>query len=383
LAKSVSTKFVFEEDDKLPKNKRSGTHGIPTDVATGAYIQHVLKQKDVEVDFITPKEISKERLKANDLNFLLIYDILEAFHTDKSVDRTTYNTLKTCLLGAKNVYPPRKYQEFVYSKINYYNYLKENKVNVLPTFTMTTEEYNKLGHDVAMERVLEFWNQEGIRSVIAKPVYGQEGKDVEFFAPTDKGPTGALSAYFRKCMKKYPGLVVQKMVQGFGNTAASPELRMYYLGNKYRYSVCATRNSITHPKAEGGSLDAPLRKLKDVTKKILKKLPPMVMPNGARLPRLITRLDMGYRVDGKYQPFVNEVEFVPSLYAEYKPVKGEIDAYIGHCAKQMVHITRKYVKSQQVSGKGFGASRCKSVKRVASRRVVKHVLKRRLRAAGA
>ena len=33
-----------------------------------------------------------------------------------------------------------------------------------------------------------------------------------------------------------------------------------------------------------------------------------------RLPRLLTRLDMGYLVDGELKPFVNEVEFVPSLY---------------------------------------------------------------------
>merc|ERR1711935_181539 len=82
------------------------------------------------------------------------------------------------------------------------------------------------------------------------------------------------------------------------------------------------------------------------TKKILKTLPPMVMPNGARLPRLITRLDMGYLQDGKYKPFVNEVEFVPSLYAECKPARKYVKDYIAHCAKQMVRITRQCVKSR-------------------------------------
>merc|ERR1719247_603625 len=133
------------------------------------------------------------------------------------------------------------------------------------------------------------------------------------------------------------------------------------MGNRYKYSVCASRGrvgangaprcSLKHPKAEGGTLDAPLSKLKLETNKILKKLPQIVMPNGMCLPRLITRIDMGYVVDGKYQPFVNEVEYVPSLYAEYKPLKREIHGYISSCARQMVKITRMYVHGLGKSGK--------------------------------
>jgi hypothetical protein len=171
----------------FPKQEEEyGKYGLPTDVAIGSYIQHALKQKDVEVDFIEPKEISKERLRSNDLNFLLIYDVLEAFHTDKSIDKAVYNNLKKCLLGAKNVYPPREYQEFIYSKINYYNYLQEKKVSVLPTFTLTTEEYKKIGHDASLRKLLEFWDREKLGTVIAKPVYGQEGMNIEWFDKDDK-----------------------------------------------------------------------------------------------------------------------------------------------------------------------------------------------------
>jgi hypothetical protein len=372
--KSVSKEFVY------PRNKRNrklGKHGIPTDVATGACITNLLQEEDVEVDFILPEKVSKERLRSNDLNFLLVYDVLEAFHTDKSANRKVYKNLKSCLLGAKNVFPPREYQEFVYSKINYYKYLKEKKVNILPTFSMTTEEYNKLGHDAAMKEVLHFWNHENLGKVIAKPVYGQEGKDFEIFTPKEKVQ---LSNYFKSRMKKYPGIVVQKMVQGFGCTAQSPELRMYYLGDKYRYSVCASANTqrtwMTHPVAEGGTLKAPFSKLKAVSQKILKKLPPIVMPNGVRLPRLISRIDLGYLVDGQYQPFVNEVEFVPSLYAEYKPMREQIEGYVVQCAKQMVKITKQYVERSRKCTKLSQAPRGTS--RSCNRHVLKaHVLKRK------
>ena len=59
---------------------------------------------------------------------------------------------------------------------------------------------------------------------------------LETFNATDKGRR-KLSQYFRKVMKKYPGLVVQKAVKGFGDTKECPEMRMYFVGDKYKYSV--------------------------------------------------------------------------------------------------------------------------------------------------
>jgi len=150
-------------------------------------------------------------------------------------------------------------------------------------------------------------------------------------------------------MKKYPGIVIQKEIKNFGNSRKCPEIRMYYVGSKYQYSVSAQENIILRPREEGGTFDTPLDSLKRHTRKILKRLPPMLMANGKKLPRLLTRLDMGYIVNGNYNPFVNEVEYVPSLYSEdcacaYNKGLGEqalIDARLGD---QMVKITKLYVK---------------------------------------
>merc|ERR1712096_93210 len=178
-------------------------------------------------------------------------------------------------------------------------------------------------------------------SFICKPVYGMEGIDAKFFSPSQKK---SLANYFERCMKKYPGIVVQKEIEDFGSSRKCPELRMYYVGNEYQYSVCDNEFAgVIRPRQEGGTFDTPLDSLKSTTKKILRKLPPMIMPNGKRLPRLLTRLDMGYIIDGKYSPFVNEIEFVPSLYSEdcaHHPDRL-IDVALGH---QMVKIAKMYVK---------------------------------------
>jgi len=349
--KPVPQKFFAKR--KQGGRQKYGSYGIQTDVAVGAYIQHALKLKGVDVDLIPHTEISKTRLRSNDLNFCLQYSMvcasyIDQHYPDKSNRNANKNHLKACLLGVKNVYPPMEYQEFIQSKINYYSYLQAKNLEILPTFTMTNKEYEKLGHDASMKKVCEWWQLEELGTVIGKPVLGMGGDDCDFFHATDKGRSD-MSRYFRKVMKKYPGVIVQKTVKGFGNSKECPELRMYFMGDKYKYSVSANRNCVlSHPEAEGGTLKVPLDKLKVVTKNIMKKLPPIVMPNGVRMPRLITRLDMGWRIDGKFQPFMNEVEFEPSLYL-HKPLREELINYIASCAKQVVNITRRYIKGPPAS----------------------------------
>merc|ERR1711964_524574 len=196
------------------------------------------------------------------------------------------------------------------------------------------------GAESALKKILGTATEEEWGRFICKPVYGQEGIDAKFFKPTQKK---LLAKYFERCMKKYPGVVIQKEIKDFGNSKKSPELRMYYVGKNYQYSVCANNNNVIRPRQEGGSLDAPLDSLRKRSRSILRKLPLITMPNGKRLPKLLTRLDMGYIVDGKYSPFVNEVEFVPSLYSEdcAHPPERLIDKNLGD---QMVKISKLYVK---------------------------------------
>lgn len=332
----------FRREKKIKTRHPLGKMAIPTDVSVACYVKHAYENtgKNVIVDMMLPHEITSERLKSNDLNFLLIYDDLEAFHTDKSAGKKIYHNFKKCLEEADNVFPPKQYRELIYSKIKYYNYLMEHNVNIAPTITMTVEEYKKMGPEKAMTQLFERIEKEGWPRFICKPVYGMEGIDATFFEPTHKKK---LARYFKRCMSKYPGIVVQKAIPDFGCSRKSPELRMYYVGNKYQYSVSANENIVVRPRQEGGGMDTPLESLKRRTRSILKRLPPIIMENGKALPRLLTRLDMGYIVDGKYSPFVNEVEFVPSLYSEdcaHHPDRL-IDAKLGD---QMVKITKRYVR---------------------------------------
>merc|ERR1712072_1158218 len=91
----------------------------------------------------------------------------------------------------------------------------------------------------------------------------------------------------------------------------------------------------------GGKLKGmPMHELRQQAETIMKKLPVMEV-QGKKLPRLLTRLDMGCYMEGKLSPFVNEIEFVPSLYIEEH--KFKMDAML---VDQMVRITRTLLKGE-------------------------------------
>ena len=71
---------------------RKGVLSIPGDIAIGYYIMY--KYKNVKVDFISPSEISVKRFHSNDLVFIIIYDLLESFHTDRINFEKFKRTLK-------------------------------------------------------------------------------------------------------------------------------------------------------------------------------------------------------------------------------------------------------------------------------------------------
>lgn len=73
------------------------------------------------------------------------------------------------------------------------------------------------------------------------------------------------------------------------------------------------------PKSEGGGTVFPMEALKKATRNVISKLPKVVV-RGKELPKLLTRCDMGFIVNGKQvEPWVNEVEFVPGLYIDEQP----------------------------------------------------------------
>ena len=153
--------------------KRNKKNFIPGDVCIGCYIMYTYPH--IEVDFIQPHEISVKRLHSNDLNFVLIYDLLESFHTDKN---SVYQKFKDTLKRAKNVYPPYYFQKFINNKCSYYKYLEKKKQQVVPTFCITRKKWKTRQEKVRyVQGILDKIKHNKWEQFIAKPVLGQESLD--------------------------------------------------------------------------------------------------------------------------------------------------------------------------------------------------------------
>jgi len=219
-------------DLKVPR-----TVGIATDVSIGEYLKMYYGDR-FTVDYIRPKEISKERLFQNDINFLIIYDLLESFHTDRSKGKRVYHKFRDVCRGTFNIYPSWEIQEFISSKLLYYNYFKSVGIPIVPTHTLTLDQFNKEiaaesaagcaegASDRVVEKILSKIQSENWGKFIAKPVLGQESKACKTFRPC-ASLKKKFTKYVITTMKKYPGLIFQKFITGFGQSVEVPEVRTY------------------------------------------------------------------------------------------------------------------------------------------------------------
>jgi len=336
------------------------TIGVATDVSVGEYVKHFYGE-EFEVDYIRPAEITMERLATNDINFLLIYDLLESFHTDRTRGKRLYNNFRNVVKNSPNVFPNWEFQDFIDSKLKYYNFFEQNDIPICPTITISKEEYEeKVAKSSAAEvaaELLKKIDSANWGKFIGKPVFGQEAKSCKIFQ-TPKNLEKRFEKYVTETMAKYPGLIFQKFITGFGQTTDCPELRMYYVGKKYHFSVVATKDRIYTLHTEGGKpgnrpQNATLKlrdcikldELKAIGDRVLAilgkklKLPPHPESRQTTpLELLMTRVDVGCMQDGEFKPWVNEIEFVPSYYMEdhTHPLDGSV-------GEQMARITRQYL----------------------------------------
>lgn len=339
----------------LPKNinipqklscDRDGSRWIAGDVSIGKYIEYAWN--NVEVDYILPGEITEERLNKNCINFMLIYDILESFHIDKTSGKTQFEALKKVLFETKNVniYPPRDYQEFINNKCSYITKLKKKSKSVIPTKCFMYNKYknNKNFSSEICESIKKYCKEQGWGGFIGKPVYGQESIDFKIFKDGVDTKDEILKKYIKHCFdeKKYPGIIFQKFIEGFDKE--SPEIRLYYFGDKYQYSVITTDTTVNLPKQENGSMvvpDSKFGELKSYSKSVLKSLPQIKM-HGVNLDKLLTRIDIACGPNFDKPWYVNEVEFVPSLYIE--DINKIPEPGLGD---KIIDITLKFIKGSR------------------------------------
>ena len=336
----------FNEYCILKKKKRY----VPADVAIGLYIEYYFNESDqfkFTIDYIKPGEISKKRFKQNDINLIIIYDLLESFHLS---DKSNFYKFKNVLSSCDNVYPPYDYQKFINNKCTYYKYLASKKIPVAPTHCITKNKWHNRDSESYTGKIIKKIKSNEWSSFIAKPVYGQESKDfAKFMSPCESGECNMelqknkLKTYLSKNIPKYKSIILQEYIPGFDKD--NPEIRTYFIDGVYAYSVVTTSTIVEKPVQEGGKYIIPPKEwnyIMSFSKRVMESLPKLDLPGIHRNP-ILTRIDIGSGLaDVPMGYFINEVEFVPSLYIEDQdfPVVEEI-------AKSLVPIAIEYYFSKK------------------------------------
>lgn len=312
------------------RNKRC----VPADVAIGLYLESTYP--NVIVDYITPDEISTRRFKKNHIVYIIIYDLLEAFHL---ADKTHFNKFKAALKNSNNVYPPYNYQKFINNKCLYYKYLQNKGLPVAPTHCVTKEKWFTRNPKRYVSNLINTMKSNKWESIIAKPVYGQESKDFSKFLAC--GKTGlkckqdSIIKYFSKNIPKYKSIVIQEYIKGFDKN--NPEIRTYFINGEYYYSIVTTNTRVGIPTQEGGRFKIPNDQW-EYTLKLAQKVMDSLPKFDLSLENpILTRIDIGSGLEGvPFTLFVNEVEFVPSLYIEDQknPVVQKIASVLYHVGKE-------------------------------------------------
>ena len=230
--------FIVGKDDEIyyddnlydvtPK-KYIQNEELHTDVAIAMTIKQ--SYPDIKVDIVLPREISLERLKKNDVNFILGYDcinqILGEPYIRKFSGKGGYKKLHSIYSNSSSkIFPPIDFLEFIWSKDKYLETLNKKKVPITPTITVST--YNSL-------KILQSIQKKGWNNFIIKPVGGTIAVGVEMFNLKDclKDPL-LLDKYFTENKKDYKKFLIQERITGFKKHG---EIKMYWINGEYSYCV--------------------------------------------------------------------------------------------------------------------------------------------------
>lgn len=309
--KNIDCKYIIHLDEDYAENDMEARKYIQNNgnkyVTDDIFIYYYLLYKyGKEHSFLLIEGNDKDienKVKSCDIVFLLIFDILEAFHT---LPKPVFQKMEK-IFSLPNVFPPFSYQKLVNHKNLYYEYLSQNGINTIPSLYISTDDFLKNPKE-CVEKVLH--NVRGDdHAFIGKPIYGQESIDFKLFDKYTQ--PHHVHKYLERISALYKGCVFQPFIKSLSKDG---EYRVFYIGNKYVYTIKTKFNeSRTYIQEKRVTIKNDV-KLKDVlkfTNKVFQTLPKLKI-GGKHVDKLLTRIDVNCCYNDNY--FVSEIEFVPSLF---------------------------------------------------------------------
>ena len=302
---------------KIPKKyKINGL--IHTDVA----LAYIMKNRfeNIEIDIIMPNDISNSRLKKNDINFPIGYDIINAINDDPYIKQfSTKSGLKKLDAIYKNknnkIFPNYEFMDFIWDKTKYLKKLNKCKIPISPTLFIN-EKVNpiKLIKQIQNHK----WN-----NFIIKPIGGTTSYGVQKFKLNEcLNDLNQISTYFQENNKIYNDYLVQELITGFVEYG---EIKSFWIDGKYSYAINIIDRGEDDYNVEEIIDPKIIKKIIQIGNKVIRCMPKVKFKRKSVLPAMI-RIDftccMNNRKYSANNFFVNEIESdIAGTYINFPNVK--------------------------------------------------------------
>ena len=309
-----------KEINKLVPKKYYENGNVHTDIA----LAYLMKTKfvGVTIDIIQPKDITNQRLKKNDINFVIGYDVINVINDDPPVKKFSgqkglEKLDKIYQTKSNNVFPSYPFMSFLWDKKKYLQHLEKNKIPISPTIFIKK--------NISPLSLLQKIKQKKWKDFIIKPIGGTIAYGLGIFNTKECSENiFLLNEYFEEENKYYDEYLVQEKIDGFSKYG---EIKTFWIDGKLSYAVNtpgATSPNQTYVVKEEIQQDV-LNYCEKIGEKIFKILPKIPFNKKKTLPVLI-RIDFACCKKNKNQKatnyFVNEIESdIAGLYINFPNIK--------------------------------------------------------------
>jgi hypothetical protein len=321
--------FITGKDDEISLNKEINKlvpkkHYQNGSVQTDIAMAYLIKDKFVglTVDIITPKEITAQRLKKNDVNFVIGYDVINAINDDPFIKKFSGQSGlarldKIYQSKTSNVFPSYPFMSFLWDKKEYLQHLQKNKIPISPTIFIKK--------NITIQNLMKKVKEKKWKNFIIKPIGGTIAYGLGIFNTSECSKNSfLLTDYFDEENKYYEEYLVQEKIEGFTKYG---EIKTFWIDGKLSFAVNtpgATSPDETYVVKPLIKQDV-LNHCEKIGERIFEILPKIPFRNKKTLPVLI-RIDFACckdnKSDKKNNYFVNEIESdIAGLYINFPNIK--------------------------------------------------------------
>lgn len=326
-----------------------GTKGqAHCDIALAWYIKK--RYKDIDIDVITPEELSLERLKKNDLNFTMGYNGVNISVENNASGPAKWRAFKK----STNLFPTWTIEEFILNKSKYMKACMSAGVPMAPT--IFAPKGKRSASQLLKQIKARGWKEFVLKQSESGFCLGFMKLSVE---KCEKNPK-ILESYF-KDYAHCPEFIVQEAIAGF---TRNWETRCFWFNGKFLYAIANQAGVSTKDGKEriitGNEIPKEfLENAKRIGAQAIKALPEMKTSNGKAAKHILLRTDIGcsdsqlHDIHTNWNPnkrtfFLNEIEpssttyFVRWLKFDCIPMYGKLYA---QKAREIYRLTNGAKKS--------------------------------------